>query len=56
MWIGLESGRCWWIVATRAGSHSFSMLQRPNEGEGSADDKIAIDHPYLVETVEVQHL
>ena len=29
---------------------------RPNEGEGSVDDKIAINHRYLIETLVVPHL
>lgn len=29
---------------------------RPNEGEGSVDDKIAINHRYLIETLGVSHL
>ncbi len=29
---------------------------RPNEGEGSVDDKIGINHRYLIETLEVPHL
>lgn len=29
---------------------------RPNEGEGSVDDKISINHRYLMETLKVPHL
>ena len=42
------------IVFVRQPLDSFHLdPPRPNEGEGSVEDKIRINHRYLVETLKV---
>ncbi|MEZ4621947.1 MAG: hypothetical protein R2867_41450 [Caldilineaceae bacterium] len=53
---GVDHEAIWAMLqaATTAGSRSIST-RRPNEGEGSVDDKIGINCRYLTETLKVPH-
>ena len=49
-----------WAMLNERGYHGWITLDldppRPNEGEGSVDDKIGINCRYLTETLKVSHL